>query len=194
MRRIVILGNSGSGKSTLARRLGAKLGLPVVHLDALFYEPGWKPGDLERFRERAARALAGDAWIVDGNFLSLIGDLSLPPADEILWIEQPLWLSFARAAWRCVDPRGRARADLPRGCRDGLDRETLTFIWTFDRAARPDIEQILASIVPEKPVRRLYGDREIAAFLTEVAPVADRGLFPPADLRDTERPSSPGSS
>lgn len=36
MRRVLIIGNSGGGKSTLARRLGEKLGLPVIHLDVLF--------------------------------------------------------------------------------------------------------------------------------------------------------------
>ena len=167
MRRIVILGNSGSGKSTLARKLGAKLGLPVVHLDVLFYEPGWQAGDSERFRQRVAEALAGDAWIVDGNFLSFTGDLSLPQADTILWIEQPRWLSLARAAWRCIDPGERSRADLPDGCRDGLDRETVSYIWTFERAVRRDIERALERLVPGKPVRRLRGDREVAAFLDQ---------------------------
>lgn len=167
MRRIVILGNSGTGKSTLARKLGAELRLPVVHLDVLFYGPGWKPGDVERFRQRVAGALASEAWIVDGNFLSLTGDLSLPRADTILWIEQPRWLSLARAAWRCIDPGGRSRPDLPDGCRDGLDRETLSYIWTFERAARRDIERVLERLVPGKPVRRLRGDREVAAFLDQ---------------------------
>lgn len=167
MRRIVILGNSGAGKSTLARKLGAKLGLPVIHLDVLFYEPGWKPGASEVFRRCVTEALAGDAWIVDGNFLGLIGDLSLPRADTILWIEQPRWRSLARAAWRSIDRRGRGRADLPDRCRDSLDRETLSFIWTFDRVARRNIEHILAHQAPSKPVHRLRGDREVAAFLRQ---------------------------
>ena len=41
MERILIIGCSGSGKSRLARQLGQKLGLPVVHLDQLWWKENW---------------------------------------------------------------------------------------------------------------------------------------------------------
>ena len=41
MRRIAIIGAGGAGKSTLARQLGEVLGIEVIHLDALFWKPGW---------------------------------------------------------------------------------------------------------------------------------------------------------
>ena len=45
-KRILILGCGGAGKSTLARRLGAATGLPVVHLDGLYWQPGWLKTEL----------------------------------------------------------------------------------------------------------------------------------------------------
>lgn len=167
MRRVVILGNSGTGKSTFAQKLGERLGLPVIHLDVLYYGPAWAPGDPAAFRKRVAQATAAEAWIVDGAFLALAGDLTLPRADLVVWLEQPRWLALSRALWRCVDPRGFGRADLPSGCRDTPSREMLKDIWTFERAARGDIERRLAGLTA--PVRRLRGDVEIAAFLAGAA-------------------------
>lgn len=67
MQRIVILGNAGSGKSTLARAIGERLGLPVVHLDTLFWEPNWVETDAEQFRTRVREAVASDTWVCEGN-------------------------------------------------------------------------------------------------------------------------------
>ncbi len=172
MQRLVVLGNSGSGKSTLARKLGARLNLPVIHLDQLYYQPGWRPGDSEVFRARVTKALAADQWIVDGNFLSLIGDLVLPRADTILWLRQPRWLCLLRAAWRCVDLRNRRRVELPPGCSDSLDPDMLRFIWTFDRVARPDIEACLTRFAPGTPITELTGDPGARAFLAGLAAAA----------------------
>lgn len=40
MKRTVIIGNSGSGKTFLARALAAGSGIPVIHLDEIFWQPG----------------------------------------------------------------------------------------------------------------------------------------------------------
>lgn len=39
--RILVAGTSGSGKTTLAARIGERLHLPHVEIDALFHGPGW---------------------------------------------------------------------------------------------------------------------------------------------------------
>lgn len=41
MQRIMILGQPGAGKSWLARELGARTGLPVIHMDCIHWQPGW---------------------------------------------------------------------------------------------------------------------------------------------------------
>jgi adenylate kinase family enzyme len=169
MRRMVILGNSGSGKSRLARTLGARLDLPVVHLDPLYYGAGWVHGDAATFRRRVTEALTGDAWIVDGAFLSLVGDITLPRAEQVIWLEQPRWRALVRALARCIDPRQTARADLPAGCRDTPSREMLADIWSFERKGRPDLERRLATLAPATPIHRLRGDHAVAAFVQSVA-------------------------
>ena len=68
MERIMIIGCGGAGKSTLARQLGEKLGLPVVHLDQLFWRPGWVNVSREEFDSLHREALAQERWIMDGNF------------------------------------------------------------------------------------------------------------------------------
>ena len=45
MERILVLGPCGAGKSTPAVKLGAKLGLPVIHLDKEYWRPGWVEPD-----------------------------------------------------------------------------------------------------------------------------------------------------
>lgn len=166
MQRIVILGNAGSGKSTLARALGQHLNLPVVHLDTLFWEPGWVEPDGEQFRTRVREAITTDAWICEGNYARRTFDLRLPHADLIIWLDTPRLTCFTRVIRRSI--MNRPRPDLPAGCTEKLDRAFLTFlkfVWTFDRSYRPGIEKVRQSIRPEIPVVHLRGNRQITAFL-----------------------------
>lgn len=54
MRRVLIIGSSGAGKSTLARELEPILGLPVIHLDAVFWQPGWREMPKDAWKARVA--------------------------------------------------------------------------------------------------------------------------------------------
>jgi adenylate kinase family enzyme len=167
MQRIVILGNSGSGKSTLARRLGERLNLPVVHLDVLFWEPGWKEPDNQAFRARVSAAIAGDEWICEGNYVGRTFDLRLPRADQVIWLDTPTLTCVRRVLVRSA--LAKPRADLAAGCEEGFfDNdffEFLTYTWRFDRKSRPRIEAAREAIAPGTPVLHLKGRREIDSFL-----------------------------
>ncbi len=164
MQRIAILGCSGGGKSTLARALGARLGLPVIHIDTLYWRPGWVEPDKKGFRERMAEAAAGDRWVIDGNFSNTF-DLRLPRADTIIVIEQPRWRCLWGAVKRWWSWRGRTRPDLAPGCPEKIDPEFYLYIWNFDRDVKPRLEAALAEHGAHARLIRLRSDRQIAAFL-----------------------------
>lgn len=164
MRRIAVIGRSGGGKSTLARRLGAKLGYPVVHLDVLYWQPGWTPSETEDFRHRLGEALSGDTWISDGNYNNK-GRLHFERADTIIWVDQPRRVCLRRVLIRAVLGWGRTRANMADGCPERLETEFLAYIWNWDRATRLEIEATIAGINPAPNVVRLNSDAEIAAFL-----------------------------
>lgn len=164
MRRILIVGNSGGGKTTLARRLGDKLGLPVVYLDTLFWKPGWVESERAEFRARVAEALAGPAWVCDGNFTSSY-DQRMPLADTIVWIDQRRWLCLFRVVWRVIAHRGGVRPDMAAGCRETVDLTFWKWVWDYDARVKPRLEAALAEHGRHARVVRLRNDREIAAFL-----------------------------
>jgi len=89
MQRIVIIGCGGSGKSTLASRLAGLLGLPVQHLDQLYWRPGWVATPDPQWRSTVAELCGRPAWIIDGNYGGTM-DVRLAAADTIVsWMYPP---------------------------------------------------------------------------------------------------------
>jgi adenylate kinase family enzyme len=172
VKRIAVVGCSGGGKSTVARALGAALGLPVVHLDALFWQPGWLESEPEPFYAAVETALAGEAWVCDGNFTS-VARFSLARADTIIWLDRPTSLCLRRAVWRAVTGFGRTRADLAPGCPEKIDFAFYKYILTWNRAARPRLEAAIDTFGAQAKLIRLRKDREIAAWLAGAAVAAE---------------------
>src|SRR5579862_1457379 len=89
-RHVIVTGLAGSGKSTFSVALAAKLGLPVIHLDLLFWKPGWVAPSKTEWRETQREALGGAAWIADGNYHETL-DLRLERADTVVFLDIPWW-------------------------------------------------------------------------------------------------------
>lgn len=90
MKRIVIIGNSGSGKTFLAHAWSAGSGIPVVHLDEIFWLPGGfnrkRPSDEADAMIRAE--VTKDEWIVEGVFGNL-AEKFLHRATHLVWLDLP---------------------------------------------------------------------------------------------------------
>ena len=99
MRRVSIVGSTGSGKTTFGRELASLISVPFVELDALNWGPNWTMIGAERFQALAAEAIAGDAWVIDGNYGGRgIRDLVWAKADTIIWLD----FSLPLVLWRVL--------------------------------------------------------------------------------------------
>jgi adenylate kinase family enzyme len=165
MRRIIVVGCPGSGKTSLAVKLGRKLGLPVVHLDVLYWRPGWKESDQASFRGRVADAVAGESWVVDGSYSGLAFDLTLARADALIVIERAPWLCLWRVALRSTFDRAGARPDLAEGCPEHFDWNLMREVWRYNADRRPRIEAERLKYGAHIPVVRLTSDRAIQEFI-----------------------------
>ncbi len=140
--RILLIGCGGSGKSTLARRLGEKTGLPVVHLDQLFWLPGWRERSREEFDAALDQWLQQDRWIIDGNY-----DRTLPK--RLQRCDAVIWLDFSRRTCLCgvirrvLNNRGKTRADMAAGCPERFDAAFMKWIWNFNRDHREKYRAML---------------------------------------------------
>lgn len=99
--RIVIIGTSCSGKSTLARQLSQQLSIQYIELDELHWLPDWQERDVADFRHLVTEAVAGESWVVDGNY-SCVRDILWPHATLIVWLNYPLLTVLFQAVKRTL--------------------------------------------------------------------------------------------
>lgn len=135
MERILIIGCGGAGKSTLARQLGEKLELPVVHLDKLFWKPGWVEESSEEFDRKLAIELEKTRWIMDGNFNRTMPQ-RLSKCDTIIYLDFSRWACLWGVAKRIITTYGTVRPDMGGGCPERLDLNFLRWVWNYNRDKR----------------------------------------------------------
>jgi adenylate kinase family enzyme len=166
----MIVGGPGSGKSTLAMRLGRKTGLPVHHMDHIHWMSGWVPRPTEEKDRLTEEIHARDAWILEGGH-SRTYDSRAARADTLIWLDIPVWPRYWRVTRRNLLGLGTNRPDLPDGCPERLNRETVEFyrfIWRSRKSARARVMRLVASKHAGLTVHHLRSLREIDAFLNAI--------------------------
>lgn len=163
MERVMIIGCGGAGKSTLARKLGEKTGLPVVHLDKLFWKPGWESVSREEFDALHRRELEKDRWIIDGNFDRTIPE-RLARCDTVIYLDFSRVACLLGVAKRVLTTHGTVRPDMGEGCSERFDREFLQWVWNFNKNKRDNIYRRLAE-VEEVDIIILENRRQVERFL-----------------------------
>ncbi|MEO1693462.1 MAG: DNA topology modulation protein [Cyanobacteria bacterium J06631_6] len=166
MRRIAIIGSCGAGKSTLAVGLGEKLKLPVFHLDAYFWQPGWQETDAQQWLKIQQQLVKGDRWIIDGNYGSTL-DMRLAAADTIIWLDFNRYLCLSRIFQRYLKYAGKTRPDMAQACPERLTRDFIKYVWNFPRLYRPQIVATLAQY-QAKQIITLHNPRQVLTLLHSV--------------------------
>lgn len=164
MQRVMIIGQPGSGKSTLARAMGARTGLPVVHIDRIHWMPGWQERPAPEKGRLCAEVHAQDAWIFEGGHSRTWGE-RLDRADTLIWLDFPLWLRYWRVVKRTLRHHGRTRPDLPDNCPERFSREFLKWIWDTRHTSRAGMQRWYDSVPAGKKKVRLRKAAEVAAYL-----------------------------
>lgn len=157
-KRVLVLGCPGSGKSSFSRRLRAMTGLPLIHLDNIWWRPDRTHISREEFDRRLAELLQGEAWILDGDY-------SRTYEPRIRACDTVFFLDFDEEACMegILERVGKNRADMP-WTEQTLDPELVEMVRSYRRENRPRLLALLARY-PDKRTLIFQSRREADAWL-----------------------------
>ena len=150
MKRIIVIGCPGSGKSIFSMALHDITGIPLHHLDMMYWNADKTIVEKPLFRERLSNVMETYEWIIDGNYGSTM-ELRMRSCDTIFFLDYPLEVCLEGIRAR----KGKARTDMPWiEAENEEDEEFISFIKDYNSSSRPGVLDLL-----EK-----YSDKEIYVF------------------------------
>ena len=148
MKKVIVIGCPGSGKSTVSRALHNKTGIPLYHLDMMYWNADKTTVEKRVFLERLFAVLEKNEWIVDGNYGSTM-ELRMAACDTVIFLDYPLDVCLDGIKER----RGKPRSDMP-WIETEEDAEFIEFIKSYNEQQKPKVLELL-----EK-----YSDKNVIVF------------------------------
>ena len=145
MKKVIVIGCPGSGKSTVSRALHNKTGIPLYHLDMMYWNADKTTVEKSVFLERLSAVFEKDEWIIDGNYGSTM-ELRMAACDTVIFLDYPLDVCLDGIRER----RGKPRSDMP-WIETEEDAEFTEFIKNYNEQQKPKVLELL----------KKYGDKNI---------------------------------
>jgi adenylate kinase family enzyme len=180
VQRVLIVGNPGAGKSTAAQALAEITGLPVVHLDRHYWQPGWAPSTGDAWLTAVKTLADAPRWIMEGNYTGSL-PYRLALADTLIHLDFPTGLCFWRVLRRTALGWGRPRDDAGLECPERFDGEFLSYALRYRRDQREKDMAPMAGFAGA--LHRFTRPVELAAFIA-----AQQEVFGAPDRPDDRPP------
>lgn len=160
MKRIMVIGCPGSGKSTFSRELHRVTGLPLYHLDMMYWNADKTTVEKAVFHRRLAETVALNEWIIDGNYGSTM-EMRMAACDTVIFLDYPTELCLAGIRER----QGKARDDMP-WVEEKDDEEFLAFVESYHSESRPTVLKLLEAHA-DKNIYMFHDRSEADTFLQQ---------------------------
>jgi adenylate kinase family enzyme len=157
-KRVAVIGCPGGGKSTFSRALRDRVGLPLYHLDAIYWRDDRTHLSREEFYPLMQEIIAREEWIMDGNYNATL-EWRISACDLLIFLDYPAEVCLAGVRAR----RGQKRSDMP-WVEEGDDQEFLEFIRAFETESRPRILELIGKY-PDKAVVTFRSREEADRYL-----------------------------
>lgn len=163
MKKVIVIGCPGSGKSTFAKALHEETGIPLFHLDMMYWNADRTIVEKPVFRQRLSEAMTQEEWIIDGNYGSTM-EIRLQACDTVFFLDYPVEVCLEGVRAR----RGKTRSDMPWvETENEEDTEFLEFIRSYNAESRPVVLELLKKYA-DKKVYVFESRSEANAFLERV--------------------------
>ena len=158
MKKVIVIGCPGSGKSTVARALHNKTGIPLYHLDMMYWNADKTTVEKSIFLERLSAVFEKNVWIIDGNYGSTM-ELRMAACDTVIFLDYPLDVCLDGIRER----RGKPRSDMP-WIETEEDSEFIEFIKNYNEQQKPKVLELLKKY-SDKNIIILESREQADAFL-----------------------------
>lgn len=164
IQRIMIIGGAGSGKSSLAKKLGSISGLPVIHIDRIYWKPNWQFRERSEIAELTMAAASGDRWVFEGNFSETL-PYRVERADMLIFLDISTPVRLWRVIKRLLLHYGRTRPDMAEGCVEHFDWAFLRWVASYRKGGRIQALRLYAEAPAQLNKHHLQSARAVDAFV-----------------------------